>query len=90
MTKTLGQIAFEAGQEATIEMMKSEILDRLAWDDIGPHLQRCHEITANAIIEECAKAAEVCPVVAPVSNSREEIASAIRALKSKTEERSAA
>ena len=35
----------------------------------------------DAVVEECAKVAEICAVVAPISNCREEIAEAIRALK---------
>lgn len=49
--KTLGQISYEAGQDATIEMLGG-ILDPIPWEDIGSELQECHEASGRAVREQ--------------------------------------
>lgn len=100
MSKTPGQIAYEAGQHATRQMVPALRGDWIAWADLMPELQRCHEITANVIIEECAKALVAAaeledikrsaggPVsVSPKTIGRIEAAQFIRALKSPENDR---
>lgn len=48
MGKTLGQLSYEVGQDATNEMLGG-ILDKIPWEDIGPELQEIHQATASAV-----------------------------------------